>query len=64
MINDSDIVWAAVSVARQTSSIAASWSRDLTSKRTIWRGEGSQLLDICVQEKVNLEADAINKQQI
>lgn len=61
MINDSDIVWAAVSVARQTSSIAASWSRDLTSKRTIWRGEGSQLLDICVWKKVNLEAYAINK---
>lgn len=32
-----------------TSSIAASWSRDRTSKRTIWRGEDSQFLDICMK---------------
>lgn len=36
-------------IEERTSSIAASWSRDRTSRRTIWRGEGSQLLDICAQ---------------
>lgn len=41
-------------VGRQTSSIAASWSSDLTSRRTMWRGEDSQLPDICGWKKFPL----------
>lgn len=38
--------------SQHTSSMAASWSRDLTSRRTMCRGEVSQLPDICKNNNI------------